>query len=180
MRCDQWTMAMLLLGGLSGCASAPPPAELVSARKSYERARTSAAAELAPADLRSARDALERAERALTGALGSIEARDLAYVAERRAQLAESLGKTAAAERQRGAALQAYGEVHLALRKRGEAELLRREAERSEDPGASSEAGRARDPRPPEDPRSPRPGRQAKTPERPRDAERPPLVVNRR
>ncbi|WP_438011478.1 DUF4398 domain-containing protein [Sorangium sp. So ce321] len=120
MRCNQRVMAMLALGGLMGCASAPlPPKELISARKSYERARASAAAELAPADLHGAREALEHAERAFAEEHELTEARDLAYLAERRAQLAESLGRTAAAERQRGAALQAYGELQLALRRKG-------------------------------------------------------------
>ncbi|WP_437517366.1 DUF4398 domain-containing protein [Sorangium sp. So ce1099] len=119
MRCNQRVMAVLALGGLMGCASAPlPPKELISARKSYERARASAAAELAPADLHGAREALERAERAFAEEHELTEARDLAYLAERRAQLAESLGRTAAAERQRGAALQAYGELQLALRRK--------------------------------------------------------------
>ncbi|WP_437786460.1 DUF4398 domain-containing protein [Sorangium sp. So ce1097] len=121
MRCNKGTMAMLLLGGLLAlaCASAPlPPKELISARKSYERARASAAAELAPADLHDARDALERAERAFADEHELTEARDLAYLADRRAQLAEALGRMAAAERQRGAALQAYGELQLALRRK--------------------------------------------------------------
>ncbi|MGK3962997.1 DUF4398 domain-containing protein [Sorangium sp. So ce118] len=119
MRCNQRVMAMLALGGLMGCASAPlPPKELISARKSYEHARASAAAELAPADLHGAREALERAERAFAEEHELTKARDLAYLAERRAQLAESLGRTAAAERQRGAALQAYGELQLALRRK--------------------------------------------------------------
>lgn len=119
MRCNKGTMAMLLLGGLLGCASAPlPPKELISARKSYERARASAAAELAPADLHDAREALERAERVFADEHEINEARDLAYLADRRAQLAEALGRMAAAERQRGAALQAYGELQLALRRK--------------------------------------------------------------
>ncbi|WP_437594161.1 DUF4398 domain-containing protein [Sorangium sp. So ce1000] len=120
MRYNHGMVATLLVVGLSGCASAPlPPKELIDARKSYESARANAAAELAPADLRGAGEALERAERAFAGGGELAEARDLAYLAERRAQLAESLARTAATERQRGAALQAYGEVHLALRRRG-------------------------------------------------------------
>ncbi|WP_437493339.1 DUF4398 domain-containing protein [Sorangium sp. So ce1014] len=115
MRYNQGIVVMLLLGGLLGCASAPlPPKELIGARKSYARARAGAAAELAPADLQGALEALERAERAFAEGRGLAEARDLAYLAERRAQLAEALGRTAAMERQRGAALQAYAEVQIA------------------------------------------------------------------
>ncbi len=115
MRYNQGIVVMLLVGGLLGCASAPlPPKELIGARKSYARARAGAAAELAPADLQGALEALERAERAFAEGRGLAEARDLAYLAERRAQLAEALGRTAALERQRGAALQAYAEVQIA------------------------------------------------------------------
>lgn len=119
MRYNQGMVIMLLLGGLLGCASAPlPPKELIGARRSYARARAGAAAELAPADLQGAREALERAERAFAEGRELAEARDLAYLAERRAQLADALGRTTATERQRGAALQAYAEVHLALRRK--------------------------------------------------------------
>ncbi|WP_437683260.1 DUF4398 domain-containing protein [Sorangium sp. So ce131] len=164
MRSHRWILAILLLGGLAGCASAPPPAELLRARKSYERARQSAAAELAPVDLHGAREALDRAERAFTGDLGAAEAGDLAYIAERRAQLAESLGSTAAAERLRGAALQAYGEVQIALSRRGDA---------APDP-----------PRPPGEP-APRPpaaprGRERKAPDRGGVAAHPPAILDRR
>ncbi|WP_441286324.1 DUF4398 domain-containing protein [Sorangium sp. KYC3313] len=155
MRTNHGTVAILLVGGLLGCASAPlPPKELIEARKSYERARASAAAELAPADLRGATEAMERAEQAFAGGSELAEARDLAYLAGRRAQLAESLGRAAAAERQRGAALQAYGEVHLALRRRG---------------------APAVDPAGPTDP----PGRE-KAPVRSRAPERPVVILNQR
>ncbi|AUX43247.1 hypothetical protein SOCE26_046910 [Sorangium cellulosum] len=164
MRSHRWILAILLLGGLAGCASAPPPAELLHARKSYERARKSAAAELAPVDLHGAREALERAERAFTGDLGSAEARDLAYIAERRAQLAESLGSTAAAERLRGAALQVYGEVHIALRRQADAA-----------PGPR----RQPDEPAPQRPAAPR-GRERKAPARGGIAVHPPAILDRR
>lgn len=138
-------MLALLLAGLAGCASAPPPKELVSARESYERARSSAAAELAPMGLRDARAALDEAERAFASDRESREARDLAYIAERKAQLAESLGSTAAAERHRGAALQVYGEIQIALRKRAEkaaSAAKRAEAQGADGAGTTAEAGK--------------------------------------
>ncbi|WP_437820820.1 DUF4398 domain-containing protein [Sorangium sp. So ce1078] len=156
MRCNQGMAVMLLLGGLLGCASAPlPPKELIGARKSYARARAGAAAELAPADLQGAREALERAERAFAEGRELAEARDLAYLAERRAQLAEALGRTAAMERQRGVALQAYGELQLALRRKRPAPA---------DPAEPAEPGK-----PPDEP-----------PARARAAERSLMILNRR
>ena len=70
---------------LAACGSSRPSAELVDARRTYDRARTGPAAALAPADVVEARRALDRAERADNG---SSEERTLAYVAMRMAQVA--------------------------------------------------------------------------------------------
>lgn len=75
---------------LAGCAHAPPP-ELVSARNTYARASSGPAAKVVPAELHKARVALETANTAFTDEPDSQRARDLAYVAERKAQLAEAL-----------------------------------------------------------------------------------------
>ncbi|MCC7535369.1 MAG: OmpA family protein [Deltaproteobacteria bacterium] len=94
-------------GLLAACASAPPPAELVSARTAFERARSGEAGRRAPADLYDAQLALGRAEQAYLDDGRTDETRDLAYVAERRAQLAEARGRLLAAQsRERDARLQ--------------------------------------------------------------------------
>jgi hypothetical protein len=84
------------LAGLaaSGCATAARPAELANAEQAYARARGGVASTYATLDLEAARGALDRAERAF--ASKDLDAtRDLAYVAERRAELAEARAEEA-------------------------------------------------------------------------------------
>ena len=82
-------------GFLSACATAPPPKELLEARKMYEQAQSGLAAKLAPAALDSAKQALQRAERSYRDTEDSAETRALGYIAERRARLAEAAGDVA-------------------------------------------------------------------------------------
>lgn len=78
--------ALTLLAG--GCAGAPP-SNLVDARAAYQRASKGPAAELAPAQLHVARTFLSLAEKTYDDEGNSANARDRAYVAMRKAQLAE-------------------------------------------------------------------------------------------
>jgi outer membrane protein OmpA-like peptidoglycan-associated protein len=90
---------------LAACGSSRPSAELVDARRTYDRARTGPAAALAPADLVEARRALDRAERADNG---SSDERTLAYVAMRMAEVAMAHAEIAQAKRDHAAAEAAY------------------------------------------------------------------------
>jgi outer membrane protein OmpA-like peptidoglycan-associated protein len=85
------------LSGLSGCASAPTPPELIDARSAYVRAESGPAAQYKPAQLHEAKVALERAEKSYIDDPGKQKTRDLAYVAERRAELAEVQARDAKA-----------------------------------------------------------------------------------
>jgi len=78
--------------GLAACASAPSR-ELVDARSAYARASSGPAARVVPADLHKARVSLDTAEAAFSS--DASDQRDLAYVAERKAQLAEILADRA-------------------------------------------------------------------------------------
>lgn len=80
---------------LAGCASTPAPRELVTARAAYQHAESGEASRLTPAELHEARVALDSAERAYKE--DEDATRDLAYVAERKAQLAEALAGTLSA-----------------------------------------------------------------------------------
>jgi len=82
-------------GLLFGCATVPPP-ELVNARQAYEKAINGPAAQLVPAELHKARVALTTAEKSFQDDPKSIRTRDLAYVADRKAKMAEALAVTAA------------------------------------------------------------------------------------
>ena len=108
----------------AGCATAPP-VELIQARTAYNRASFGPAAQLAPADLRKASLALDQAERAFSDEKNLPKAVDLAYVAERTAQIAEAHAETALTERKM--AKQAAGTLtaaraQLAEAQRGEAQ----------------------------------------------------------
>ena len=109
---------------MAGCATAPP-VELIQARTAYARASGGPAARLAPADLNNARLALGQAERALSEERNLARAVDLAYIAERTAQIAEAHAETALSEKKM--AEQAAGTLtatraQLARAQRGEAQ----------------------------------------------------------
>jgi outer membrane protein OmpA-like peptidoglycan-associated protein len=81
---------------LVGCASSVPPPELNNARQSYQRASAGQAAQLAPAELHTAQLALNVAERSFQDDPTSYRTRDLAYIADRKAMLAEAIAATVA------------------------------------------------------------------------------------
>jgi outer membrane protein OmpA-like peptidoglycan-associated protein len=80
-----------------GCASAPPPPELLDARSAYIRAESGPAAQLKPDSLHEAKVALDKAERAYSDDPKEQKTRDIAYLAIRRAELAEVEGREAKA-----------------------------------------------------------------------------------
>jgi len=77
------------------CASVPPK-ELIDARQAYEHANAGQAAQLVPAELHKAYEALAIAEKSFQDEPSSYRTRDLAYVADRKAKMAEALATTAA------------------------------------------------------------------------------------
>jgi outer membrane protein OmpA-like peptidoglycan-associated protein len=88
--------------GLIGACAPVVPKELVDARAAYARASTGIAARAAPAELHVASDALAVAEQAFDREPKSFQTRDLSYIAERKAQLAEAAA-TIALEKKRQA-----------------------------------------------------------------------------
>lgn len=92
-------LPFLGLLGLSACATATPPRELLEARAAYDQARTGPASELALVDLHAARQRLDTAEAAFRDSPSAPETRDLSYVALRHAQIADARGATMAAQR---------------------------------------------------------------------------------
>ncbi len=95
--------------GFTACSSSPSR-ELVDARRAYARASSGPAAQSVPADVRKAKVSLDKAESAYSN--DSSDQRDLAYVATRKAQLAEVL-----ATRSDNAALRVRAEANLAEKK---------------------------------------------------------------
>jgi outer membrane protein OmpA-like peptidoglycan-associated protein len=86
------TNTLLILactGILGGCATMAPK-ELVDAREDYRRASTGVAAKVAPAEVHVANQALARAEGSFEEDGDTYRTRDLAYVAQRKAEMAEA------------------------------------------------------------------------------------------
>ena len=89
-----------------GCASTPTPPELLDARSAYTRAESGAAAQFKPDSLHEAKVALEKAERSYADDPGKQKTKDIAYVATRRAELAEVEGRDAKLAQEKTAAEQ--------------------------------------------------------------------------
>jgi outer membrane protein OmpA-like peptidoglycan-associated protein len=88
-------IAALPLAALLACATARPPKELVEARAAYQRAEAGDASKLVPADLHVAKRSLDVAEKSFADSPESQDTIDNAYIALRRIQRAEALGKIA-------------------------------------------------------------------------------------
>jgi len=95
-----WLLSASVAGLTVGCGAAAAPRELVDARSAYQAASQSAAAEQAPAQLHEARQALSAAEKLFDDRGDDSETRDAAYIALRKAQLAESAGRTMLASKE--------------------------------------------------------------------------------
>ncbi len=95
MKHMKYLIIIACAGLFVSCASVPPP-ELIHARQAYLHASTGQAAQLVPAELHKAQAALDIAEQSFKDDPNSFRTRDLAYVADRKAKLAEALAVTVA------------------------------------------------------------------------------------
>jgi outer membrane protein OmpA-like peptidoglycan-associated protein len=98
------TSTFLASSGILGCATVPPPKDLVDARTAYAQAQQGPAAKESPADLEDARKALATAEAAYSDNPSDQETADLAYVAQRKILLASARGRAVMLEKQKVAA----------------------------------------------------------------------------
>lgn len=87
-----------VLVGVSACGAAQPSKELVAARSAYNAAATGPANKYVPDKVLTAKQALDRAEAAFHNDPGSFKERSLAYVAERKAEIADALAEQAEAK----------------------------------------------------------------------------------
>lgn len=83
---------------LGACASRQPTPDLVEARTAYARASAGPAVQSNPAGLYEAKRALDTAERKQEDSPGSDEAKNLAYIADRKIKLAEANARIAIAQ----------------------------------------------------------------------------------
>lgn len=87
----------LLLGaiaGLTACGASAPPKDLATARDAYDRASRGPARQFDPADLDAGKQQLARAEASFEENGDTQQTRDQAYVALRKIQLAEAVGRS--------------------------------------------------------------------------------------
>ncbi len=85
---------------LSACATTQAPNELITARAAYNRTAQGPAAQVNPAEVHEAHNALNRAEQKFLDEGDTENAKNLAYIAERRAQLAETVAQGQQANQQ--------------------------------------------------------------------------------
>jgi outer membrane protein OmpA-like peptidoglycan-associated protein len=90
---------------LWGCATALPPKDLLDARTEYQRAASGPAIQIVPSDVHLASEALDAANKSFSDNGDTPETRDKAYVAMRKAQLAEVIASTKQIEQARADAL---------------------------------------------------------------------------
>ena len=89
---------------LAACASTQAPKELLHARAAYQRAETGPASRFKPDQVHEAKVALDKAEQSFSDSPDDQKTKDLAYVAERRAELAEASAANAQAISSKGQA----------------------------------------------------------------------------
>jgi outer membrane protein OmpA-like peptidoglycan-associated protein len=127
MKTLRYLILITVLGLFAGCAAVAPQ-ELVDARTAYQQASVGPAAQLAPAELHQAQAALVLAEQSFEKDPKSYKTRDLAYVAERKAQLAAASGVMAADKERKADADAAFEKKQTELVKQGKEDLSDSEA----------------------------------------------------
>jgi outer membrane protein OmpA-like peptidoglycan-associated protein len=94
----------LAFAAMTGCGSSQPPRELLDARAAYARAQSGPAPNVSPDALHEATDSLRQAESSYSAKADEKDTRALAYVAERRAELADVRAREAVNQQQEQAA----------------------------------------------------------------------------
>jgi outer membrane protein OmpA-like peptidoglycan-associated protein len=133
-----YVFAMPLVMVLGTACATTTPVELLNARTAYSRASAGPAAQLTPADLHKAKVALDEAEQTFQYGDDTQKTIDLAYIAERTAQIAEAHAQTVISERKTAAATQDLGNKQSELVKTSQGALTK-----SREQLAESERGRA-------------------------------------
>lgn len=100
-------LLLLVVGTIGGCAATIPD-ELAMARATYLKASQGQAATLVPSDLHKAHQALLEAEASFEADPRGYHTKDLAYVAQRKAELAQALAATEAQQQATAAANAQY------------------------------------------------------------------------
>jgi outer membrane protein OmpA-like peptidoglycan-associated protein len=132
----------LLLAGapLLGCATAMPPKELLDARAAYTQAEAGYAKDLSPVSLHDAKTSLDNAEKTFADDGDSPMTRDAAYIAVRKAELADVTGQTQHLQRELEAAKANQGQAQAKAMVATQAELERTKAQLEQEKSARAMA----------------------------------------
>jgi outer membrane protein OmpA-like peptidoglycan-associated protein len=131
MKTMQFLIIVTLVALVAGCA-AKAPSELVNARAAYQDASAGPAEQLVPAELHKAHEALNEAEQSFKKEPNSYKTKDLAYVAQRKAELAGALGAMAADKASKEKADADYLKQQAEMVKQGKQELSESEKRHAE------------------------------------------------
>jgi outer membrane protein OmpA-like peptidoglycan-associated protein len=114
--------SVLLFPCICACATVPPR-ELTDAQTTFRELSTSLAASAAPDEVHKAKVALDAAERAFADHPRSQEARDLAYIAQRRALYAQARGMTELAIQDKALSAERHTRAQVRLQQKTESKL---------------------------------------------------------
>ncbi|MCG6533936.1 MAG: OmpA family protein [Syntrophales bacterium LBB04] len=123
MKTIQFLILVTFVALFASCATVPPK-ELVDARSAYQQASNGPAQQLTPAELHKAQEALALAEQSYLKNPNSYKTKDLAYVALRKAELAEALGAMAADKASKDKANADFQAKQTAIVKQGKEDLI--------------------------------------------------------
>ena len=148
MKTIQFLCLVTVVALFSGCAAVAPN-ELINARSAYEYASAGPAAQLAPAELHKAHEALLLAEASFQENHDSYETRDLAYVAQRKSELAGAYGAMAADKASKVEADADFDKKQTEIVNQGKQDLRDSEQRTADDaaPSTPPNSSRSRNPR---------------------------------
>ncbi|HEU4538686.1 MAG TPA: OmpA family protein [Polyangiaceae bacterium] len=126
----------------AGCGASAPPRELVDARAAYKRAESGPPAKLVPAELHGAKTSLDQAEAAFRDDGDSDRTKDLAYVAQRKAEHVEALANDAANNQRREQATNDAQQLRINNAQRAQSELAQTKESLGREKAARADAER--------------------------------------
>ncbi len=131
MKTIQLLILVTFVAFVAGCATVAPN-ELINARLAYQHASEGPAEQLAPVELHKAHEALVLAEQSFQKEPDSYKTKDLAYVAQRKAEMAGVLGTLAADKASKDKANVAFQNKQTEIVKQGKQDLSDSEKQTAE------------------------------------------------
>jgi outer membrane protein OmpA-like peptidoglycan-associated protein len=131
MKTKPFLILVMFVALFAGCASVAPN-ELINARSAYQLASQGPAKQLVPAELHKAHEALVLAEQSFLKESDSYKTKDLAYVAQRKSELAGALGAMAADKASKDKADADFQKKQTEIVKQGKQDLIDSEKRKAE------------------------------------------------